>query len=110
MFLGDLIGKPVLQAGEHVGYITDIRLFIPDHTPGQQVGTPVVHGVVVCPRRTGSFVGYERNTVNEPRAIAAFFEWRGRGSFLALWPDLQQWGEDGVEIRADATHWSTEIR
>ncbi len=109
MFLGDLIGKPVLQAGEKVGYVVDVRLFVPDRSEGQVVGTPVVHGVVVCPRRTGSFVGYERTEASEPRLLAAFFEWRGRGSFLALWPDLLEWGDSGVELKPDATRWSTNL-
>ncbi len=109
MFLGDLIGRPVLESGERVGYVADVRLFVPDHTAGQQVGTPVVHGVVVCPRRTASFAGYERTEASEPRLLAAFFEWRNRGSFLALWPDLLEWGETGVELAPGATRWSTTL-
>lgn len=109
MFLGDLIGAPVLESGRRVGYLIDLRLFIPDHTPGQQVGTPVVHGIVVCPRRAASFVGYERTGVTEPRLLAAFFSWRTRGSFLVLWPDLAAWGTDGVELRPGATRWSARL-
>lgn len=106
MFLGDLIGTPVLEAGRQVGYLNDVRLFIPDHTPGQQVGTPMVHGIVVCPRRASSFVGYERKAVREPRLLAGLFAWRTRGSFLIQWADVLTWAEGGVEIRQGATHWS----
>jgi hypothetical protein len=109
MFLGDLLGMPVLQDGRQVGFVNDVRLFVPDHTPGQQVGTPQVYGVVVCPRRASSFVGYERSRMNEPRALAALFGWRTRGSFLVLWTDLLMWAETGVELRPDATRWSPSL-
>ena len=110
MFLGDLLGAQVLEDGRRVGYLNDVRLFVPDRTEGQQVGTRVVHGVIVCPRQASSFLGYERATMNEPRLLAAFFAWRTRGSFLVLWDDLQLWNEGGVEIRARATRWSTTLR
>ena len=67
MFLGDVIGQPVLADGQRVGYLSDVRLFVPDHTAGQQVGTPEVYGVVICPRRTGSFLGFERRGVRASR-------------------------------------------
>ncbi len=106
MFLGDLVATPVLQDGRRVGYVGDVRLLVPPHTPGQQVGTPCVYGIVVCPRRTASFVGYERTGVREPRLLAAFFRWQARGSFLVLWPDLAGLTETGVELRPDAGRWS----
>lgn len=109
MFLGDLLGTPVLEGGRRVGYVNDVRLFLPDRTPGQLVGTPVVHGVVVCPRQASSFLGYERNTMNEPRLLAALFAWRTRGSFLVLWDDLLTWNEAGGEIREGATRWCTDL-
>lgn len=109
MYLGDLLTMPVLQDGGRVGYVADVRLLVPPHTPGQQVGTPRVYGIVICPRRTGSFVGYERTGVGEPRLLAAFFRWRARGSFLVLWPDLARVGEDGVDLRPGARRWSAEL-
>lgn len=107
MFLGDLLGAQVLQAGERVGYVNDVRMFVPDRTEGQQVGTPVVYGIVVCPRKAGSFLGYERNSMSEPRLLAALFAWRTRGSFLVLWDDVQIWNEAVVEIRPESPRWST---
>lgn len=109
MFLGDLLAMPVLQAGRRVGYVADVRLVIPPHTPGQQVGTPRIYGIVVCPRRTGTFLGFERTGVSEPRLLAAFFGWRARGSFLVLWRDLASMAETGVELRPDAARWSAEL-
>jgi len=109
MFLGDLLGAHVLEDGRGVGYVNDVRLFVPEHTAGQQVGTPVVYGVLVCPRRAGSFLGYERSTMNEPRLLAAFFAWRTRGSFLVLWDQVRSWNEGGVEIAEGATRWSTAL-
>jgi len=109
MFLGDLIGAQVLQDGRKVGYVNDVRMFVPDRADGQLVGTPVVHGIMVCPRRASSFLGYERNTMTQPRLLAAFFGWRTRGSFVVLWEDLQLWSEGGVELRHGAVRWSTAL-
>lgn len=109
MFLGDLLAGPVLQDGRRVGYLADVRLSVPRHTPGQRVGTPRVYGIVVCPRRTASFMGFERTGVTEPRLLSAFFRWRARGSFLVLWEDLAAVAETGVELRPDAAHWSPEL-
>lgn len=109
MFLGDLLGAQVLQDGRRVGYLNDVRLFVPDRTEGQQVGTPVVHGIIVCPRRASSFLGYERSTMTEPRLLAALLAWRTRGSFLVLWGDVQIWNEGGVEIRDGAPRWSPSL-
>ncbi|HEY3548246.1 MAG TPA: hypothetical protein VGK17_19405 [Propionicimonas sp.] len=109
MFLGDLLGARVLENGQMVGYLNDVRMFVPHRTEGQLVGSPQVYGVVVCPRKASSFLGYERNTMNEPRLLASFFAWRTRGSFLVLWEDLQIWNEAGVEIREGARRWSTAL-
>ncbi len=109
MFLGDLLMAPVLQQGRKVGYVADVRLLVPPHTPGQQLGNPRVYGIVVCPRRTGSFVGYERTGVRQPRLLASFFRWRARGSFLVLWADLARIGVNGVDLRSGAGRWSAEL-
>jgi hypothetical protein len=53
----------------------------------------------VCPRRAGSFLGYERSTMTEPRPLAALLAWRTRGSFFVLWGDMQLWNAGGVEFR-----------
>lgn len=109
MFLGDVIGQPVLADGQRVGYLSDVRLFVPDHTAGQQVGTPEVYGVVICPRRTGSFLGFERRGVRAPWLLASWYRWRARGSFLVLWVDVAAWGDGGVDLRPDAPRWSPEV-
>ncbi|MFT4109395.1 hypothetical protein [Propionicimonas sp.] len=109
MFLGDLIGVPVREGGTPLGYLADVRLFVPDRTPGQQVGTPELFGIVVCPRRAGSFLGYERTDVNAPALLARFFRWRSRGSFLVRWPDIAECGELGVDLRPGAARWSAAL-
>ncbi|MDQ7992803.1 MAG: hypothetical protein AAGC63_04070 [Propionicimonas sp.] len=109
MFLGDLLGRPVLQSGRQVGYLADVRLHVPDRSPGQRLGDPRVYGVVVCPRRTGSFDGYERRGLDAPALLARYFRWRARGSFLVLWEDLAHWGEPAVELRPGASRWSPEL-
>lgn len=109
MFLADLIGAQALTDGERVGYVVDVRMFLPDHTPGQQVGTPQLYAVVICPRRTGSFLGYERTGVQAPWLLASWFRWRSRGSFLVLWADLAAWGENGVDLHPGAPRWSAQL-
>jgi len=109
MFLGDVLGKPVLADGERIGFVTDFRLYVPDRTPGQHVGTPEVYGIVVCPRRTGSFNGFERTDRRAPWLLARWFRWRNRGSFLVLWGDLASWGEGAIDLRPGATRWSVEL-
>ena len=78
-------------------------------TAGQQVGTPEVYGVVICPRRTGSFLGFERRGVRAPWLLASWYRWRARGSFLVLWADVAAWGDGGVDLRPDAPRWSPEV-
>ena len=109
MFLGDVIGAPALADGERIGYLSDVRFFVPHRSPGQQVGSPEVHSVVICPRRTGSFLGYERTGVREPWLLATYYRWRSRGSFLVLWSDVVAWGEGGIDLRPGAVRWSPEL-
>ena len=109
MFLGDVLGAPVLAEGERVGFVNDVRLYVPDRTGGQQVGTPEVFGIVVCPRRTGSFDGFERSGMRAPWLLARWFHWRTRGSFLVLWDDLATWGEAAVDLRPGAARWSAAL-
>lgn len=106
MYLAELVDAPVLQAGSRIGHVVDVRLFVPRHTEGQRVGTPELFGVVVCPRRTGSFLGFERTAARAPALLAAFFRWRARGSFLVLWDDLAAVSKDAVELRPEAMRWS----
>ena len=106
MFIGDVLGAPVLADGERVGFVNDVRLYVPDQTRGQLVGTPEVYGIVVCPRRSGSFDGFERTGMTAPWLLARWFRWRTRGSFLVLWDDLAAWGEGAVELRPGAPRWS----
>lgn len=109
MFLGDVLGAQVLEAGRRVGYLADVRFFLPDHTPGQQVGTPQLFGIVVCPRRAASFLGYERTGVTAPALLARLLAWRSRGSFIVLWQDIAEWGEGTVGLREGAERFSPEL-
>lgn len=109
MFLGDVLGAPVLADGERVGFVNDVRFYLPDRTPGQLVGTPEVYAIVVCPRRGGSFDGFERTEMAAPWLLAHWFRWRTRGSFLVLWDDLASWGPGGVDLRPGAARWSPKL-
>ena len=109
MFLGDVLGAQVLEAGRRVGYLVDVRFLVPHHTPGQQVGTPQVFGIVVCPRRASSFLGYERTGVTAPALLARLLTWRSRGSFLVLWKDVAEWGEGAVGLWEGAERFSPQL-
>lgn len=85
--------------GVLVGHVVDVRFAIrlePDGTPGR----PRISGLLISPRGRASFLGYERSDLRRPWPIARFQRWYHRGSFLAAWQDVVQFGRDGVVLRA----------
>jgi sporulation protein YlmC with PRC-barrel domain len=98
MLLSDLLELPVLTAsGERLGYVNDVR-FVLDGPPDGQLARPRLYGLVVSPRRRGSFLGYERRAVTAPALINAFLARRHAGSALVLWPEVRSIGPDGVHL------------
>ncbi|PZF55260.1 PRC-barrel domain containing protein [Curtobacterium sp. MCSS17_008] len=105
MLLSDLLHRPVTDAdGSRVGFVLDVR-FVLDGPLTGSLAAPRLHGIIVCPRKHASFLGYERTDMRAPRLVADFLRWRTRGTFLVLEHDVQRFGET-VQLRPDATRWA----
>lgn len=100
MLLSDLLELPVLTAAEErIGYANDVR-FVLDGPPEDVLAGPQLYGLVVSPRRRGSFLGYERRAVAAPALINRFLTWRHAGSVLVLWPEVRLVAADAVHLAA----------
>lgn len=111
MILSELIGAPVTAGADRLGCVVDVRfeLAAESHVPNW-VGTARLHGLIVSPRSSGSFRGYERTGVDRPVLIARWLAWRGRGSFLVIWEDIAVLESGRVELRPGFTRHSTDLR
>ena len=99
MILGDLLDSPVLGPdGGRVGYVVDVRFALDGPLDGL-LAAPRLHGLLVSPRTGTSFLGYERNGVDAPAALARWFRWRHRGSFLVHWSDVADVADRAVTLR-----------
>lgn len=92
MILGDLLDAAVRdESGRALGFVTDAR-FVLDGAPpaGSEAGLAGarLHGLLVTPRRAGSFLGYERTAVGAPWPLGRWLRWRHRGTFLVHWTDV----------------------
>lgn len=92
MILGDLLDAAVRdESGRLVGYVSDARLVLDGPPPAgreSSLSAARLHGLIVTPRRAGSFLGYERNGVGAPWPLARWLRWRHRGTFLIHWTDV----------------------
>lgn len=90
MILGDILDAAVRdESGRSLGHVIDAR-FVLDVPPGPgaTMAGARLHGLLVSPRRRGSFLGYERKRAVAPRIIAWWFARRYRGTFLVRWSDV----------------------
>jgi hypothetical protein len=111
MILSELIGSPVVQGGDRVGRVADLRFVldtVPDSSGDRRVPMPEarLYGILVSPRAPDSFLGYERSGVTKPWPLAQLLRRRERGAFLVLWADVAQLSADGVLLRPHARRWS----
>jgi sporulation protein YlmC with PRC-barrel domain len=110
MQLSKLLGLRVIDGAQHpVGTVVDVRLTIAGDT-NHNPPTPRVLGLVISPRTTSSFLGYERSDADAPAILAALLRWRHRGTFLAAWEDVARVGSDLVRLRAGYTRYSPVLR
>lgn len=111
MILSELIGSSVVQGGERVGRVADLRFVLdaaPDISGDSRVPMPEarLYGILVSPRCPGSFLGYERSGVTKPWPLAQLLRRRERGSFLVRWADVAQLSADGILLRPHTPRWS----
>ncbi|GAA4165020.1 hypothetical protein GCM10022286_27580 [Gryllotalpicola daejeonensis] len=109
MRLTDLLDRPVRDAtGALLGRVIDARFVLDGAPSGNGAGAlsdARLHGLIVSPRRSGSFLGYERTGVNRPWLIAHFLAWRERHDVLVRWADVATVGEE-LQLRSGATLYS----
>lgn len=106
MQLSELLGLPVCDSdGTHLGTLIDVRLSVTGDMDDRP-DPPKVFGVIVSPHSKSSYLGYERRRVDQPWAIARLLRWRHRGTFLALWRDVDEVGGDRLTLRRAATRYS----
>jgi hypothetical protein len=67
------------------------------------VGDARVVGILVSPRKAGSFHGYERTDVRSPWPIPQLVRRRHRGTYLVRWEDVADVGPEGVRLAAGYT-------
>ncbi len=100
MILSDIIGSHVRDSdGALLGRVADARFVLDQSPPGQLLAGARLLGLIVSPHSAGSFMGYERTSVNRPWPLAQTLEWWHRGSFLVLWEDIEVMGPETVTLR-----------
>ena len=114
MILSELMGSPVVDGGERVGTVADLRFVLDetvDNADPLRTAMPAarLYGVVVSPRSPASFLGYERSGVTSPWPLAQLLRRRERGAFLVLWRDIAELSTDGVLLRPGAQRWSAAL-
>lgn len=101
MLLTDLLDLPVHDHnGDRVGWVCDIRFRIPARPAASDrggVASPEVVGILLSPRRRGSYLGFERTDVHAPVLLARWIRWRHRGTCLVPWSDVDH-VEDGAVV------------
>jgi sporulation protein YlmC with PRC-barrel domain len=103
MILSDLLGCAVYDsAGARLGVVSDAR-FVLDGPPEGLLAPPRLVGLIVSPRTSSSFLGYERQGLTQPWPVAQILRWWHRGSFLVLWEDLAGVRPDAVRLREGYT-------
>jgi sporulation protein YlmC with PRC-barrel domain len=106
MQLSDLLGLPVCDSdGTTLGALIDVRLSVSGDMDDRP-NPPKVFGIIVSPHSSSSYLGYERRRVDSPRVLASLLRWRHRGTFLALWSDVDDVDRRRVTLRRGATKYS----
>jgi hypothetical protein len=109
MRLTDLFDRGVRDAeGRLLGRVVDARFVLDGPPSGNGSGALAdarLHGLLVSPKRSGSFLGYERTGETRPWLIAHFLAWRERRAVLVLWRDVASVGDE-LQLRPGATLYS----
>jgi hypothetical protein len=99
MILSDILDRPVFdETGTKIGFAVDVR-FVLDGAPTQLLAGALLHQILVSPRTSSSFLGYERTGISSPWPLGKLLERRHRGSYFVGWKDVAKFGSDGVHLR-----------
>jgi len=92
--LSEIVGARVRDSdGNGLGTVVDVRFALSGNEG------PTLAALLVSPRSAGSFLGYERSSVDAPALIARYLRWRHRGTFLVRWADVRRVGDGWVDVR-----------
>jgi hypothetical protein len=109
MLLTELLGRSVRDdSGALLGGVVDARFVLDGPPAGNGTGALAaarLHGLIVSPHASSSFLGYERTGVNRPWLIAHLLARRQRGAVLVLWRDVVEVGDE-LTLRPGATLYS----
>ncbi len=109
MLLNDILKKPVRYGDQKLGHAIDCR-FILDGKPSTLLAQARLVGIIVGPRTSEAFLGYERTSVRSPALLAHYFRWRQRGAFMVAWEDIECVTDTAIVVRASFTRWSPGLR
>jgi hypothetical protein len=105
MIITDLLGARVF-GGDFLGFVSDV----PFRFETDAIGQPArLYGIIVSPHARWSSLGFERSGVRSPWPIAALVRWRHRGSFLALWRDIERIDVNRIQLRQGFERGSPEL-
>jgi sporulation protein YlmC with PRC-barrel domain len=109
MILSDLLDHAVRDdEGRHLGHVIDVRMVL-DGPPGGPLAAPRLYGLLVSPRRGAVLLGYERTDLDRPALVARALARRHRGTFLVLWEDVADVGDE-VVLGPGFRRWSPVLR
>lgn len=112
MLLTELLGRPVRDdSGALLGGVADVRFVLDGPPSGNGTGALAearLHGLIVSPKASSSFLGYERTGVDRPWLVAHVLAWRQRRAVLVLWADIASAGEE-LRLRPGAVLYSSAL-
>ena len=99
MRASDVLGARVVDVdGAYVGDVSDVRLVQDGPILGTWGAAFRVEGIVVSPRNTGSYLGYDRGTVRGPWLVKAIVTWLHRHAVYVPWEDVTSCADHRVEV------------
>lgn len=108
VLLTRVLGLPVLQDGERIGYVVDAR-FVLDGAPEGVFARARLLGLIVGPHARLGFLGYERKDMRAPRLLARALRRREHGAYLVGMEDVVEVAREHVSVRPDHRRWSTDL-
>jgi hypothetical protein len=109
MLLSDFLNLEVRDSQDHrLGTVVDVRLAAPPDDR-QQIPTHVL-GLIVSPRTGSAYLGFERTDISGPWALAWFFRWWHRGTFLAAWEDVARVDDGCITLRPNFRKYSAQLQ
>ena len=99
MRASDVLGAHVVDAdGAYLGNVSDVRLVQDGPILGTWGAAFRVDGLVVSPNNSGSYLGYDRGTVNGPWLVKAIVQFLHRHAVYVPWDDVTSCGDRRIEV------------